>query len=342
MVFWISAARAILATVVVSIVCATPAFADDCPPLTIDASVELLPNADKTQEFVPVTIGTTDKHMLVDTGASYSVLTPEAVQELGLTPYHNFHFIQQNVAGEQSDLVVQASPFRMGTLSAPSMEFALWVGPKMSDDPKLAGALGANILRNYDVDLDFGGNKLNLISPDHCEGKVVYWPADAVAVVPVRIVTLGSILLPVTLDGHQITALLDTGSSGTVLMRRVAEGTFALTMGDANTPAVGAFVDLKGATTYRHRFASLGFEGIAIGNVDVDIIPDMSGDKKDSEVGTHIFDRDPNGDHPDMLLGMDVLRRLHVYIAYKEQKLYITPASSPAPAPAADPSSSSH
>jgi hypothetical protein len=33
-----------------------------------------------------------------------------------------------------------------------------------------------------------------------------------------------------------------------------------------------------------------------------------------------------------MILGMDILHHLHLYIAYKEKKLYITPASAPAPA----------
>jgi hypothetical protein len=28
-----------------------------------------------------------------------------------------------------------------------------------------------------------------------------------------------------------------------------------------------------------------------------------------------------------MLLGMNVLRNLHVYVAYKERKLYVTPAT---------------
>jgi hypothetical protein len=31
-----------------------------------------------------------------------------------------------------------------------------------------------------------------------------------------------------------------------------------------------------------------------------------------------------------MILGMDILHRLHVYIAYKEKKLYLTPATAPA------------
>jgi hypothetical protein len=31
----------------------------------------------------------------------------------------------------------------------------------------------------------------------------------------------------------------------------------------------------------------------------------------------------------DFIIGMDVLRHLHIYVAYKEQKLYVTPASAP-------------
>ena len=31
-----------------------------------------------------------------------------------------------------------------------------------------------------------------------------------------------------------------------------------------------------------------------------------------------------------MLLGMNVLRHFHIYIAFKEKKLYITPAGVPA------------
>ena len=34
---------------------------------------------------------------------------------------------------------------------------------------------------------------------------------------------------------------------------------------------------------------------------------------------------------PDILLGMNVLKHLHVYIAYKEKKLYITPAGTSVP-----------
>ena len=33
---------------------------------------------------------------------------------------------------------------------------------------------------------------------------------------------------------------------------------------------------------------------------------------------------------PVLTIGMDVLRKLHIYMAFKENKLYLTPASAPA------------
>jgi hypothetical protein len=39
------------------------------------------------------------------------------------------------------------------------------------------------------------------------------------------------------------------------------------------------------------------------------------------------FAADPGQRIPDLALGMDVLHQLHVYAAFKQNKLYITPAS---------------
>lgn len=61
------------------------------------------------------------------------------------------------------------------------------------------------------------------------------------------------------------------------------------------------------------------------------LIPDYTSDKykPGPELGTRLGDTSQSGDFADMLLGMNVLRHLHVYIAYKERKLYITPAGPP-------------
>ena len=39
----------------------------------------------------------------------------------------------------------------------------------------------------------------------------------------------------------------------------------------------------------------------------------------------------------DIAIGMDVLRKLRLYVAYGERKLYVTPATAPAAAPSPAP-----
>src|SRR6185312_13814340 len=130
---------------------------------------------------------------------------------------------------------------------------------------------------------------------------------------------------------------LDSGATNTVLNLEVAHDTFGISGGDATTPENGHLNGVDRAKTYTHRFKSLALEGIAIGNPTLDLIPDLLRNKihdpRDTVSGdTRIKNPSRKTTLDDMIVGMDILHRLHVYIAYKEKKLYITPAT---PAPAA-------
>jgi len=201
------------------------------------------------------------------------------------------------------------------------------------DDKTVAGILGPNILHAYDLDLDFGNNKLNLMSQDHCEGKVIYWSASAVAMVPMRVAKSWHIVVPVTLDGHQYNAMLDTGAFNTTLNFTIAESDFGLKPGSPDMKPVANLGDRDSNQIYSHIFKSLAFEGISISNPNVTIIADlMKGPiSKPPPIGTRLPENDEAQGLPDMLVGMDVLRHFHIYIAYKEQRLYITPADAPQP-----------
>jgi hypothetical protein len=59
--------------------------------------------------------------------------------------------------------------------------------------------------------------------------------------------------------------------------------------------------------------------------------PKMEDPTASLEHNTRIPDKNLEIALPQVIIGMNVLRKLHIYIAYKEQKLYVTPA-----APAAD------
>jgi hypothetical protein len=315
------------------------ARADDCHPLTLLASVDLIPAANKRAEFVPVTINGVPKQMLLDTGGGISEISGKAAADLGLGREH-LSVRSYDVEGNYSDEAADVEKFGLGNFTATAIK--LVIAPQAAlfgGSSERIGIIGPDILSSYDVSIDFGSDKLALLSPDHCEGKVIFWQADAVAVVPIEVGGVGSrtseyghIFVPVTLDGHKLTALLDTGASTSTLSLPVAESVLGLKPGSPETPYVRDMPGKPGASVYHHRFGSLSLEGIAVDNLDMRIIPDfVSGQMQSApDLGSRL--PSGNGYKPhDMLLGMDVLRHLHIYIAYKEKKLYVTPAGAPSP-----------
>jgi predicted aspartyl protease len=328
----------IVAVLSIGSVSVGPALAeDDCRPLTLITSVDLVRREGDPHVFVPVTINAQPRLMLLDTGGWSSEVTSQAAADLGL-PYVTIRYSEVNLAGEESHQAASVSSFTIGQLTTKSVEFV--VAPEkylFHDEPQYAGILAPNILKNYDVDIDFGGNKLNLLSPDHCEGKVIYWPASVVAVVPIRVLRSGHILVSVKLDGKDVSAILDTGAYTTTLMMPFAESDFGLKMGSADTPKAAEMPDRPGTPIYEHKFASLNFGGVTVNNLSVAILPDFLRSKASGpQLGSRLGSSSAPEQVPDMLIGMNVLRHLHVYIAYREQKLYITPADGPQSTPVAN------
>lgn len=332
--------RLTLALALSSLTMSGQVLADQCPPLTILSSVDMkIGNSGRV--FVPATINGTSQYMLVDTGGYFSELSQAAVGALQLTPRHT-GLEMIGVSGTTTRLAVNAS-FTLGKLHANSMDFMVDTqDTRLQDDvPGAGGIIGPNLLTSYDVDFDFAAKKLNLLSQDHCDGKVIYWPADVVAVIPIQMADIYHIHLPVTLDGRRYTATLDTGASNTVLNLDTATRDFSLKPGDADTPKFGDLGRKGGPATYSHRFQSLTLEGITISHPLIELLPDLVSNFMEHPTDTVSNDtrlRDPRRETglEDVILGMDILHRLHVYIAYKEKKLYITPAvaAKPAAAPA--------
>jgi hypothetical protein len=138
-----------------------------------------------------------------------------------------------------------------------------------------------------------------------------------------------------------VIATLDTGAYNSTLNIPIAEAAFGLKLGSEDTPQIGNLAGKSSAVTYRHVFHSLAFDGVVVRNLQVQIIPDLLHqvlvDAALPPTGTRIFDPRKMEADAGMLIGMDILRHFHIYIAYKEQKLYITPAvETPLDAPTAE------
>jgi predicted aspartyl protease len=302
----------------------SPALAEQCPPLAIVAQADLVASGSEREYYVPVEIAGAAKFMLLDTGSAQTVITSKAAAELGLK-LRRSHIRLYSVTGSYSEVMTAAS-IAIGALKGGSFDFQIAPANMLDADPAVAGILGADILSQFDLSLDFPKRKLDIISQNHCDGRVVYWPERPLAIVPFERLRSGHIVLLVTLDGKTIKAILDTGASGSTLNRTVAENEFGLKPGSADAPAAGKLNGEEGSTVWRHRFQTLSFEGVTVANPDFVIIPERAAKHFDDKELGSLVSRPNEQAEPDILLGMNVLKHLHVYIAYKEKKLYITPS----------------
>ena len=303
-----------------------PAIAAECKPLGLIASMDLkmLPSG---RPGVGVMIGDSSRTMLLDTGAYSSLISAKVVSDLKLTETRNGRSVR-TVNGAESNMLARLPTILIGG-HLRTNNALYYVMPNNSNE--FDGILGGEFLKQFDADFDFAARKLNAFSPDHCEGKVVYWQAPKVAVVPIQLDDGNHVKLRMELEGKRVDAILDTGAADTTLSLTTAQRMFNVNVNDPDVERVG---ELKGgftAAVYQRRFKSLAFEGVTINNPMIVLLPDlMTANTTVAKTGS-LF-REETTSLPTMILGMSLLRQLHVFIAYKERKLYIT-ASAPAPEP---------
>jgi predicted aspartyl protease len=313
--------RSVLCVAVLTLAIAAPALADDkCPPLTSVASIDLTPTG--YAELVPVEIAGVRKLMVLDTGSSATVISEKAAKEIGL-PLKASQIQLYGVSGK-STVTTTLGSFAIGMLKVE--QFYFQIAPfEFSDE--VAGALGADVLRKVDVSIDFGTHHMDLMTQDHCEGRVKHWKGEPTAVVPFTLAKNSAhIILEVEIDGRRMNAILDTGASTSTLTRPIAEGRLDVKIDTPNLAMPGE----DGADALYHTFKTLNFEGVTVTNPQFVIIPDRASKHFENRELGSLLNRPPEYIEPPVLLGMNVLKHLHIYIAYREKKLYITPTAKPA------------
>jgi len=249
---------------------------------------------------VPITLNGQVQTMLVDTGGAYSMLTESAVAQLNLSPMTSQYVEVQMFGGLRSNQYVTVGSLDMAGIHFPNKDFMLMPDGFMPAADN--GILAPDILKIFDVDLDFAAGKLNLMSQKHCRGQVVYWTQDPYAQIPFFLVGW-HLRIKLQLDGQEVLADLDTGAFRSVMSLETAKELFKID--DA----------VLSKNNNRYPFKILSLHGVTVNNPDIVLLPDAESKVLDDNRA------------PKMLLGMGVLRQLHLYIAYKEHKIYVTPAS---------------
>jgi predicted aspartyl protease len=308
-----------LGFVLLAALAALPARAEDCGTLKTISSVALQPSETRLKEYVPVKINGVDKRLVLDTGGYTSQITLETTEALKLPVGGGLGTMKYIGGSEIAIRSATISDFEMGSMRARNL--SVLVSPIPGLAAQADGLLASDLFLAYDIDMDFGHDKLNFISSDHCPGKVIYWQAQALAEIPLRIVN-GHYLIDITLDGKRLVAMIDTGSPHSSIGLAEAQRYFSLS--PASPDMLMAAKANGSVTTYMRKFGVLSFEGIEIHDPNIAVLQTDLLDRERASAGAHVIGQ---VSQPwDMTLGMDVLRHLHVYIATKERKLYITPA----------------
>ena len=213
---------------------------------------------------VPVEVNDIEATFILDTGAQRSVVTQEAVQRLGLvrdkwvgTTMAGVGGIDRRPNADPRSLSLGGVKLVRRTLSR---DFSLTVGllpGRVTGDLVIDGLLGRDFLSLFDLDLDMPGRRLTLYEVKGCNGRFLPW-AGNYASIEVSMPAEEAIVVPVTVDGKPLRALLDTGAGASLL---TASGMHRLGLTQASLAGdpAGQISGLgpRMVVVHRHRFASL-------------------------------------------------------------------------------------
>jgi predicted aspartyl protease len=285
------------------------ANAEERCPLKAAASVQLS-IGEGGLPTIPVKINSRDEILIVDTGAPVSLISAGIVVELKLArkPYPRGVFVMANGTSPQE--VATIDELALGELTGHDLSF--FIIPSIQVPSTLAGSFGVDFLQGWDVDFDFGRKKFNLVAPDSCQGRPVYWTKDKYVRLPVHVTDDKHLRVHVKLDGKELNAVLDSGSTSSAMNLAVAEKLFNLhesVLPMPHTAFNGVIQEARlTGKMYDYTFKSLELDGMTIPSPTILLASNLDlGDEQ-------------------LIIGMSELKKLHLYISYKDEIAYITPA----------------
>ena len=298
---------------------ATAAQGQDCAPARLLASVPMH-NAEPESNIrtVPVSLNGVTRHMVLDTGGAVTQLSRDTIDELKL-PLRDSGARVYDINGRVSRHYAMVDDFTFGDLHRNDTALMVWPEPRRP----YAGELAQDMLQPYDVDVDFGAGILKMYAKDHCPGPPSWAPTART-----EMRNKGWHLhIPVTLDGHTYDAIFDTGSRHTIMRLQAAQRDFGLhTDSPGMTPyrAINGDAFLNG---YLRNFSKLSFGGMTVDNPEVMVVPDIMSRNADKSpmARNRAYHHNADLTLPELSLGMDVLKHLHLFMAFGEQALYIAP-----------------
>jgi hypothetical protein len=285
----------------------------------------------------PVSINGHSAQLIVDTGGSSSLLWRAAITPLQLRRVGKTGELIKGVGGQDVTDIVHVRDFGFAGGMAHDIDFQA-AGPnnetlKLEPD-SIVGILGEDFLAKMDVEFDLKAGRIRLFRPEGCQGdQVAYW-TQAYFMVPLTGAPIGTHWLEahVSLNGHEVVALFDSGASASAVAAQVAQRSGMAPETDVEASQKFRGVGSHDVATSSARFATLTIGQETIRNPRLHIA-DVFANQREVKLGSYIKQNDYT--EPDLLIGADFLHAHRVYVSRSQGKMYFTYEGGPIFEPAA-------
>jgi hypothetical protein len=252
---------------------------------------------------------------VLDTGAARSLVTAESAQRLGLARDQWVGTTMGGIGGIDTQPNADPRSLSLGGVSLTrrtlNHDHSLTVGVLPGfRGTAIDGLLGRDYLSLFDLDLDLPNHRLTLYQVSGCSGRFLPWLGNY-ASIPMETLAEAAltgqvIMLPVTIDGRSLRAMLDSGASASLV---ALPGMYKLGLdqtslaGDPSDQIYGE--GSRVVTVHRHRFGSL-----TVGN---------------QTIASPVLWVEPIRVSPiiDMLLGADWLAGRRIWISFTTKQLFL-------------------
>lgn len=253
---------------------------------------------------VPATINARPASLILDTGAENTLLTAAAARRLGVTTRYDFVRSMRGIGRSVRTGDARLASMRLGGLPIdyPRALVGEVTFPLKGATPD--GLLGASLLSGFDLDLDMPHRRLDLYAPTQCPDIRPPWRTRSVSLQTTRSLTEHP-FFPITINGRQLTATLDTGAQRTVIAARSAAAA-GIGLDSVNG---GVALNTQGAAGELVPARLITSHVVAVGGVRLNgpvlIVPAA-------------LPRDI-----DALVGFDFLLQHRVYLSYGSRRLFV-------------------
>jgi len=274
-------------------------------PLSLKSEIQMT-SMGNGPASIPVKINGTDQKLTLATAGTTTQVTEGFAKKLNLDIKRADGVLLTNEMSETSNSEVTVADFAMPGLHGTNLKWPVSINGGFGDGAQFS----LNYMLPYDIDVDFGSDKLRFFLQDHCPGAVKYWQSTgAIGVAPITVVR-GRVTVPAMLDGKAIRVVIDTASPKSSVYNAIVQNVLG--------------VESPGKTLAPK---SLSIGQLSLTDVNLDVKQDINADRgKDRAEQMRLKKAgiDFEMANPEIVLGMDTLRKLHLYMAFGENRLYVT------------------